>query len=230
MESERNNRWWWLKSNGDEDGGRSPELHLADDLQTRLPTDGCCIPRRQVVVVEPHAHPQHTRIACLPLSLVRASISPSLDSDSSCDGGACLCGNGGQMVVATGWWRRLNEGGGRKIGVLHNSKQKFRRKWRQQICWVLLRTHIGPRTLPLFDTILYLLNKQKLEVCINAKKILPPSQNNCPQTRNTQIKKTLITSNFIQQNDSFTLTLHLISLNWLSGSASNGLNYKKRKE
>ena len=33
-----------------------------------------------------------------------------------------------------------------------------------------------------------------------------------PQTKNTQIKKTLITTYFILQNDSFTLTLHLIPL------------------
>ncbi|KAL4557787.1 hypothetical protein LXL04_035977 [Taraxacum kok-saghyz] len=55
--------------------------------------------------------------------------------------------------------------------------------------------------------------------------ILPPSQYNCPQTKNTQIKKTLITDNFIQQNDSFTLTLHLISLNVLVDSNSSRMRW-----
>ena len=55
------------------------------------------------------------------------------------------------------------------------------------------------------------------DLFVKVKKILPPSQYNCPQTKNTQIKKTLITDNFIQQNDSFTITLHLISLNVLFG-------------
>ncbi|KAL4575598.1 hypothetical protein LXL04_022446 [Taraxacum kok-saghyz] len=44
MENERNNWRWRLKSNGNEDDGRSSEK-----LQARLPTDGHCISRRQVV-------------------------------------------------------------------------------------------------------------------------------------------------------------------------------------
>ncbi|KAL4561891.1 hypothetical protein LXL04_034073 [Taraxacum kok-saghyz] len=76
MENERNNWRWRLKSNGNEDDGRSSELNLAGKLQTRLPTDGHCISRRQVVMVGPHAytHSTHTSLSSS-FSSVRLSLS-----------------------------------------------------------------------------------------------------------------------------------------------------------
>ncbi|KAL4563797.1 hypothetical protein LXL04_027843 [Taraxacum kok-saghyz] len=99
MENERNNWRWRLKSNGNEDDGRSSELNLAGKLQTRLPTDGHCISRRQVVMVGPHAytHSTHTSMSSS-FSSVRLSLSLSLDSGSRYDGGGCWCGNGGQKL------------------------------------------------------------------------------------------------------------------------------------
>ena len=112
MEKERNNQRWWLKSNGKEDDGRSSEINLTGNLQTRLPTDGHCISRRQVVMVGPHAYTHSTHTSHVFLFLARPSLFVSLDSGSRCDGGGCWCGNGDQIVVAAGCWRRLQVGGG----------------------------------------------------------------------------------------------------------------------